>query len=80
VAASRIAKWDGQRWHPLGSGADRGGVARMTVFDDGTGPALYVGGDFKSIGGVEAYGVGRWDGQRWAAECAGAPRRAWHST
>jgi hypothetical protein len=73
VTALRIAKWDGQGWHPLGSGADRA-ITRMTVFDDGSGPALYVGGDFKFIGGVAAYGVGRWDGQQWSALGSGIRR------
>ena len=39
------------------------GIARtLAVFDDGTGPALYVGGNFTTAGGSSVFGVGRWDG------------------
>jgi hypothetical protein len=54
VAVNRIAKWDGSSWSPLGSGVGgqlSGGVAEvvaLTVYDDGTGPALYAGGHFTS--------------------------------
>ncbi len=59
-AASRVARWDGQTWSALGSGLSGGagpvigsvgypsfpmGFA-LKVFDDGTGPALYLGGNF----------------------------------
>lgn len=51
VAASKIAKWDGARWSPLGSGmgvTSYHEVSALTVFDDGSGggPALYAGGGF----------------------------------
>jgi hypothetical protein len=35
------------------------------VFDDGSGPALYACGPFRSIGDQRAQGVVRWDGARW---------------
>lgn len=74
VVASRIAKWDGQRWYPLGSGAKWGGVARMVEFDDGRGPALYVGGDFLTMGGPAVYAIARWNGQQWSALGSGIRR------
>jgi hypothetical protein len=37
-----------------------------TVFDDGSGPALYIGGGFPSIGGIRAAGVAKWDGSHWS--------------
>ena len=49
-----ILRWDGQRWSAEGSGV--GYVLTFTVYDDGTGPALYAGTDA---------GVYRWDGQQW---------------
>ena len=42
-------------------------VRCMTVFDDGGGPALYVGGLFTHFGTVEARNLARWDGETWSA-------------
>src|SRR5712692_7900256 len=44
-------------------------VYAMTVFDDGSGsgPALYVGGDFTTAGGVVVNGIAKWDGTQWSA-------------
>ena len=39
----------------------------MAVFDDGTGPALYVGGMFTAAGGAPASRIARWDGIVWSA-------------
>jgi hypothetical protein len=42
-------------------------VRCLTVFDDGAGPALYVGGNFHHAGGIAASRIARWDGLRWSA-------------
>ena len=65
VPASRIAKWDGVSWSPLGSGMN-GSVVALAVHDDGSGPALYVGGSFTSAGGVVANRIAKWDGTSWS--------------
>ena len=73
VAAPHIARWDGTSWSALGapgSGTD-GGVSELQVFDDGSGPRLYVGGEFTTAGGVAAPHIARWDGTSWSA--LGAP-------
>src|SRR5690606_25300973 len=44
-----------------------GGVHAMAVFDDGAGPALYVGGIFREVDGTEAFNIARWDGDTWSA-------------
>jgi hypothetical protein len=68
----RIAKWDGTSWSALGGGMD-GGFGDMTalhalaIFDDGTGPALFAGGDFTTAGGVSASCIAKWDGASWSA-------------
>lgn len=76
VTANRVAKWDGSAWSALsgpgGTGVDsQAGQPReiraMTVFDDGTGPALYVGGLFTTAGGVAASNIARWDGSSWSS-------------
>src|SRR6185436_6679524 len=64
--ASRIAKWDGTSWSPLGSGMN-GSVWALVEHDDGTGPALYAGGDFTTAGGVAANRIARWNGASWSA-------------
>ena len=44
------------------------GPSRTAIlFDDGSGTALYVGGDFMSAGGIAARGIAKWDGQNWSA-------------
>jgi len=70
VTALRIAKWDGTSWSPVGGGMTGTGplaVVDLAVFDDGDGPALYAGGEFKSAGGVTVNGIARWDGTSWSA-------------
>ncbi len=59
---------------PLGSQTVQGpapDVRASIVYDDGTGPALYVAGRFTSIGGVSANDIARWDGTAWSALGAG---------
>ena len=65
---NRIAKWDGVRWTPLAGGGLSGEVFALAVFDDGSGPALYAGGDFLSLqaGGVPARRIAKWDGTSWS--------------
>ncbi|TVQ33647.1 MAG: hypothetical protein EA376_01970, partial [Phycisphaeraceae bacterium] len=67
VSASRIAKWDGATWSPLGSGMN-GSVRALTVFDDGSGAgqALYAGGLFSTASGVSANRIAKWDGATWS--------------
>src|SRR6187402_2016766 len=67
VSAGPVAKWNGTRWSPVGppgSGPASGwGVAAMAVFDDGSGPALYVGGIFQQ----PPSNIARWDGTSWSS-------------
>lgn len=68
AAANRIARWDGASWSALGSGLTGGfsGVYAMAVYDGGSGPELYAGGDFTTAGGVAASRAARWDGSAWS--------------
>lgn len=69
VPADGIAKWDGTTWSALGnavpapSGTSQ--IRALTVFDDGTGPALYVGGTVSATA-VAGSVVSRWDGTSWS--------------
>ncbi|GEM_PF-3038495 len=66
-----IARWDGRTWTDVGGGLTkngRNGVGlSLTVWDDGTGPALFVAGDFDHAGNVPASKVAKWDGAQWSA-------------
>ena len=66
---SGIARWDGSAWQPLEEGIPDPGegsyVFTMAVYDDGRGPALYVGGQFRRAGVVPVNALARWDGSFW---------------
>jgi hypothetical protein len=67
VAVNNVAKWNGTTWSPVGpaSGWDSW-VGALTVFDNGTGPALYAGGLFTTAAGVSAMKVAQWTGSTWS--------------
>lgn len=70
VPMARVARWDGVRWRPLGTGIEGGtfpSVNALAVHDDGGGQALFAGGSFEQAGGVAAKNVARWDGSSWSA-------------
>ncbi len=73
-----IAKWDGRRWSEVGGGLariDREGEGfSLAVWDDGHGPALYVGGRFDKAGTTSANNIARWDGNEWSALQGGVDR------
>jgi hypothetical protein len=77
VGASCIARWDGQTWHDVGGGVAYpeypvfGGVSILAIHDDGSGPALYVGGQFSVAGGEPAENIARWTGESWETLGAG---------
>ncbi|MBL8861576.1 MAG: hypothetical protein JNK02_06145 [Planctomycetes bacterium] len=65
-----IARWDGFAWNALAGGVGAptfGPVFALTVHDDGSGPALYVGGAFTTAGGLPTGGLARWDGSSWSS-------------
>ncbi len=66
VLATRIARWDGMNWSPLGGGMEDS-VLALAEYDDGTGVALYAGGEFGLAGGMPASRVAKWNGSTWSA-------------
>jgi trimeric autotransporter adhesin len=73
--ASRVARWDGQSWQPLGVGittppsGDKGEVLGLAAIDlnDDAGPSLYAFGSFLIAGGVAFTNkIARWDGDSWS--------------
>jgi hypothetical protein len=66
VAASCVAKWNGTSWSALGAGLNAQ-VLTLEVFDDGSGPALYAGGNFTASGNVPMERIAKWSGTTWSA-------------
>jgi hypothetical protein len=65
---NNIARWDGVAWQPLvvdGVAGMNDYVSDMAVFDDGSGPALFVTGSFNTVGEMDAKRIVRWDGSAW---------------
>ena len=71
LPANHIARFDGTHWSALGSGLQQGSGNSLAVYDDGSGPALYVSGDFATAGGVSASYIARWNGTSWSAVGSG---------
>jgi trimeric autotransporter adhesin len=72
IPALGIARWDGTAWSEVGGGLRPEVPGQQTypndfaIFDDGSGPALYVGGSFWYAGGIQSGNIARWDGRRWS--------------
>lgn len=59
--ANYLVRWDGTRFHRFGNGPNgKIRAAKFTANND-----LIVGGDFRTIGDIEASGIARYDGKRW---------------
>lgn len=76
--AQHLAVWDGLAWTRVLPGATAAAVPGfgtsirvIKVLDDGSGPALFVGGQFRSIGGIDAMMVARFDGTLWSSVAEG---------
>ncbi len=83
TTVNRIARWDGQAWHPLGIGVNNQ-VEALTSWDpDGDGPqpeVLVAAGLFSSAGGVSAFYIARWDGTAWQPFGTGTNQRVYALT
>ena len=62
-----VSRWTGSSWQIIGMTTGNSGPKALAVFDDGGGPALYVGGQLSSIDGVPGSAVMRWAGSSWVA-------------
>ena len=65
---SHVAKWNGTRWAPLGSGVSEGlndytGVEALTVFNG----ELIAAGSFTIAGEAACNSIARWNGTSWAS-------------
>ena len=68
VAASRVARWNGSAWAPLGTGLDDT-VMTLCVRPNGD---LIAGGGFTYAGTTPVGGIARWNGSSWSAMGSGA--------
>ena len=59
----RIARLVGGKWQDVGGGVN-GSVYALAFDSQGR---LYVGGSFSEAGGITAYNIAMWDGQKWHA-------------
>ncbi len=79
--AERIARWDGSAWSALPdpSGLGLNGLPlALRSYDDGSGPALWVGGYFYSAGGRVSSHVARWScGLLFKDDFEGGGTNAW---
>src|SRR5262245_55484242 len=69
LVVNGLARWNGTAWSTVGGGVTGGGasVRALAVGNDGSGPALFVGGSFTSAGAVAANNIAKWNGTAWAA-------------
>ncbi|MCX5652845.1 MAG: hypothetical protein NTU45_15865 [Planctomycetota bacterium] len=74
VPANGIARWNGATWSAVGSGVTGpyAAVHALCVHDAGSGPKLFVGGNFTAAGDVAAQNLAYWDGAAWRAPSAPA--------
>ncbi|MGE3877495.1 MAG: hypothetical protein AB7I19_00385 [Planctomycetota bacterium] len=72
VAMNHVARWDGNSFHPLGSGLAGESVDALITLDNGD---IIVGGSFATAGGIAVNHVARWDGSNWFAMGGGMDLR-----
>ena len=55
-------------WKPtfVGNSAPDSDVIAVTIYDDGTGPALIIGGTFLNASGLRVNRIARWNGHAWS--------------
>ena len=64
LATTGIARWNGGTWSTFGTNGLPAAARALAVYDPGTGPKLYAGGDFFSL--APSFGrLARWSGTAW---------------
>lgn len=68
VSSYSIARWNGSTWSQVGGSGILGGlVLALRAFDDGSGPALFVGGAFTQLNGSPISRIAKWNGSQWSS-------------
>jgi trimeric autotransporter adhesin len=66
IPTGALARWDGGAWSRVGTEFITSPILTLIEFDDGSGPALYVGGHNVALGANPAVtGILRWSGTQW---------------
>lgn len=63
-----IARWDGEKWYPLGAGLASAGFALAV-----NGDTVYVAGGFAMAGGIAVNEIAMWNGLAWSDMAGGLP-------
>lgn len=71
-----LACWDGSTWEEVGGSLNRTAYVAYT-HDDGSGPALFVGGNFFIAGSTTAFKIAKWNGSTWSALGSGCTSDVW---
>jgi hypothetical protein len=68
ISKPRVARWNGSTWEGLQTGPYSDLVRDLCIYDDGSGPSLYIAcGGLDPLNPVFGGGIARWDGQQWSA-------------
>ena len=70
AGTEKLAAWDGTSWHSMNaqSSSFLNSIWDLQVHDDGSGDALYVGGNYLDLAGDPALDyIARWDGTSYSA-------------
>jgi hypothetical protein len=77
AGSTGLWRFDGVTWTTLGTPftspypSTEPSVTVLKVYDDGSGPSLFVGGIFDSVAAVPASNIAKWNGVSWSALGAG---------
>lgn len=62
-----LARWNGRSWSRLGTGVAYPGGNAYVYALTASGTNLYVGGSFRTAGGLASSLIAKWDGNNWSA-------------
>jgi hypothetical protein len=77
VPARNIARWNGERWAPLGEGVAAGEAEGAIYSVEPYGDRLAVGGRLRVAGTIPAGNIAFWDGFDWTAAGSGTDGLIW---
>lgn len=67
VDTNSIVAWDGVNWTNFGDGMSGAPVNAVITVDDGSGPSVILGGNFRSVGDTAVDKIARWRDGEWSS-------------